>query len=560
MRTLTVRLLTTSAAIALSLQASAQPKPEEIKAGCEALAGKLTVAKDKIGLPSGNVRFVSSAFASKTELSLSERAPTPAAKINPATPDFCKLLGEIGPVDPSAPPIKFQINLPWNWNGKFLQYGGGGFNGVLITGLGLLPAAPYDKPAPLAQGYATVGTDSGHETKPGEAPQLFAANDEAFVNFAHAAYKKVHDVAVAVSEQTYGRKPGRYYFAGSSEGGREALTMAQRYPQDFDGVFARVPVINWAGLQHAGFRSGMVTMGDAWLSPAHVKLVHAATLAACDASDGVADGVVANPTACLRFFKVGDLKCKDGQTPDTCLNDGQIKAVETLRSVYKFPFPVANGLDDYPGWGIGGEGQPAAGPTGGWGAWWTGTAAPTWPLSQGNGIAWVYGAGGIAHVFAKNPALDVMKYNVEEHKARILEVSNLMDSTNPDLSAFHARGGRVIMLEHLADYAQSPYAGIRYYENVVKTMGAERAGQTIRLFTAPGVDHVGTGGPALVDMLGALDAWVEQGKPPAKLTLVEQEAVAPFQVKRAMPLCEWPAWPKHKGGDASKAENFECTQ
>jgi hypothetical protein len=136
-----------------------------------------------------------------------------------------------------------------------------------------------------------------------------------------------------------------------------------------------------------------------------------------------------------------------------------------------------------------------------------------------------------------------------------------MDSTNPDLAPFHARGGKVIILEHMSDYAQSPYAGIRYYENVVRTMGDEKAGQTIRLFTAPGVDHVGAGAPALVDMLGALDAWVDRGIPPGRLTVAEMELSAPqFPVKRSLPLCEWPAWPRHRGGDASKADSFDCVR
>src|SRR6202000_1201712 len=137
-----------------------------------------------------------------------------------------------------------EVTLPLAWNGRSLQYGGGGFNGVLITGVGLPPAAPFDGPSPLAKGFVTYGTDSGHETKPGEAPQTFAANDEAFVNFAHASYKKVRDAAVLLIERAYGSRPEKMYFVGSSEGGREGLTMAQRYPEDFDGIFARVPVIN----------------------------------------------------------------------------------------------------------------------------------------------------------------------------------------------------------------------------------------------------------------------------------------------------------------------------
>jgi feruloyl esterase len=142
--------------------------------------------------------------------------------------------------------------------------------------------------------------------------------------------------------------------------------------------------------------------------------------------------------------------------------------------------------------------------------------------------------------------------------ARIREVSALMDSTNPDLSAFARRGGKLIMLEYMADYAQSPYAGIRYFQAVQKRMGPERVRRFARLYTAPGVDHVGTGAPANVDMLSVLVAWVEKGKAPGDLVVVEQSLEATPKVLRARPLCQWPRWPKYKAGDANDAKSFGC--
>jgi Tannase and feruloyl esterase len=129
--------------------------------------------------PSATVRIDSATLQVASQLAVSERAPTPAARIAPANPVFCKVLGHIDPTDPKAPPIKFEVNLPVEWNGRSVQYGGGGFDGTLITGLGLPPAYPFDKPSPLARGFVTYGTDSGHESKPGEPPQVFALNDEA---------------------------------------------------------------------------------------------------------------------------------------------------------------------------------------------------------------------------------------------------------------------------------------------------------------------------------------------------------------------------------------------
>jgi feruloyl esterase len=444
------------------------------------------------------------------------------------------------------------------WNGRSVQYGGGGFNGVLITGVGLPPAAPFDAPSPLARGFATYGTDSGHESKPGEPPQLFAANDEAFVNFAHAAYKKVRDAAVVVIERAYGVKPEKMYYMSSSEGGRDGITMAQRYPDDFDGIFARVPVINWTGLQHAGTRAGLATMGDGWLRPAQVKLVHDAVLAACDAQDGVADALVEDAAGCMARFDPAALLCAAGAGGDQCLSQAQVSAIRTLHAPYRFPFPLANGITEYPGWGVSGEAARSYGPTGGWSAWWLGSAPPALPPQPENGIAWVFGAGGIQHIFTRDPDFDVRKYDPENFKARVREVSELMDSTNPDLAAFKAHGGKLIMLEHMSDYAQSPYAGINYFRAVQQRLGDRNVAEFARLYTAPGVDHVGSGAPSNVDMLSVLVDWVENGRAPGDLVALEQQPALPVTTDRALPLCQWPAWPHYKSGDPKTAASFAC--
>jgi len=303
-------------------------------AACAALSGAGT----------GATKIDAAALTEPKPLTVAAGGPTPTARINPATPQFCRVLGHIDPTDPKAPPIRFQLNLPLQWNGRSVQYGGGGFNGVLITGVGLPPAAPFDSASPLAKGFATYGTDSGHETRPGEPPQLFAANDEAFVNFAHASYKKVRDAAVMLIERAYGAKPEKMYYLGSSEGGREGLTMAQRYPNDFDGIFARVPVINWVGLQHAGTRAGLATMGDSWIRPAQVNLVHDAVLAACDAQDGIADALVEDAVGCKARFDPAKLLCVNGAGGDQCLGEAQVAAIRALQSPYRFSFALANGV------------------------------------------------------------------------------------------------------------------------------------------------------------------------------------------------------------------------
>jgi Tannase and feruloyl esterase len=556
--------LALASALAAFLGACSAPGPllgTNAQAACEALTGSVVEASriNGPGHVGGAATVLSASFHAATALTVAERGPTPAATITPALPQHCKVLGRIASADPRAEVINFQVNLPTQWNGKSVQFGGGGFNGVLINAQGLVPGAPYDKAAPLAQGYATVGTDSGHQNKPNVPPMVFAQNGEMLVNFAHAAYPKVRNVSVELMKLAYGRAPQKLYFVGSSEGGREGLTMAQRYPEAFDGIFSRVPVIHWTGLQFAGTRNGAATFGDGWLNPKQVKLVHDAQLRECDAADGLSDGVISNLDACRQRFDVASLRCVSGPASDSCLNEAQVRAVQTLRSPYTFPFPLANGLTTYPGWGLGGEDTTAFGPTGGWRAWWTGNAAPAIPPLPANGIAWFYGSGALQYFYASNPAVDPRSITPENTAARVREMSALMDSTNPDLSAFHARGGKLIVLEHLADYAQSPYAGIQYVEAVQKTMGA-KARDFVRLYTAPGVDHVGTGGPALVDMLGAVSQWVERGVAPTGLQLAEQSAKAPFVVQRTRPLCEWPTWPRYRAGDANAAASFDCVK
>jgi Tannase and feruloyl esterase len=142
----------------------------------------------------------------------------------------------------------------------------------------------------------------------------------------------------------------------------------------------------------------------------------------------------------------------------------------------------------------------------------------------------------------------------------VLQVSALMDSTDPDLSRFHAHGGKLVILEHMADYAQSPYAGIRYFQTVQSKMGTGRVDDFMRLYTAPGVDHVGSGAPANVDMLSVLVAWVEKGHAPGELTVTEQSLEASPKIVRARPLCPWPAWPKYKAGDVDDAGSFACVE
>src|SRR6516165_6293222 len=355
-----LRLVGASVAAVCNTVPAAPVELAEGAAPCAALAGR-SIEPALIGLPSGPARIASATV---------ERLPASPAAAEPSAA-YCKVLGEIAPLDPAAPSIRFEVNLPEQWNGKAVQYGGGGFNGVLITGLDPLRDARRDTPVPVARGYATWGTDSGHNNANLPEIQAFALNAEALENYAYASYKKVRDVAVEIARVRYGTAPRRIYFYGRSEGGREGLTMAQRFPADFDGIVSAVPAINFTGLQAAGARNSIALMGEGWLSPAKVKTLHKAVLDACDRLDGLADGIVSRYAACRTAFDPKKLRCPDGRDSDNCLTNAQIAAIETIHSPYMFSFPLANGVTYYPGYNYGGEDQ-----SGGMVAWTTGPKTP----------------------------------------------------------------------------------------------------------------------------------------------------------------------------------------
>jgi feruloyl esterase len=448
------------------------------------------------------------------------------------------VLGEIASLDPAAPPIQFQVNLPEQWNGRAVQYGGAGFNGKLVSGLEPLKDAPLDQAVPVARGFATWGTDSGHdETKLPEI-QAFALNSEALENFAFASYKKVRDVAVEIVRVRYGSVPRHIYYYGSSEGGREGLNMAQRFPTDFDGIVSIAPVINWVGLHAAATRNEMALKAAGSLTSTTLKALRRGVLHACDAADGLIDGVISNYGDCA--FDPTTLRCPDGADADNCLSEAQIDAVKTIHSLYTFSFALAHGIRSYPPYLYGGE-LPVAS-----------------KRSHGPAV--------VRYFFAGEPDLDPREFRPESFKARVERISALMDSMDPDLNLFRARGGKLILKENLADYAQSPLAGVEYYNRVVEKLGQAQVDSFIRFYVTPGINHGGKGVdllgdslPNRVDLLDAIDGWVERKMTPDMLIQVSQDGKAPFAIGASRPMCRYPDWPRYKGtGSPNNAANFEC--
>lgn len=540
------------------------PSAQVLRGTCPALAGT-TVPSSAIGLPSGNAVITSATFVPAAAQAVANGTTTPA------TPDFCKVQGNIAPVDPAAQPINFQVNLPTAWNGKAVQYGGGGYNGSLVNGMTPLRDANPDDPLPITRGYVTLGTDSGHQASTFAANAIgqFGMNDEMLANYGYASYKKVKDVAVKVMQAFYTQGPSRMYYFGGSEGGREGLTMAQRFPADYDGIVSVVPVVQLSMLFQSYIPHVRPQFSGGWMSPAKVATLAKFVSDTCDSLDGLADGIVSNYQACPARVNVDLLRCAGGtDTGTTCLSDAQIAVVKAMHAPYTLPFGVSQGATSYPAWPFyGNETTPdPVNPT--WTRWVTGSAAPTAAVDAATaGQHWLYGANFVRYFVARDATFDPLAFDPASYQARLQQVSSIIDSNNPDLAAFFARGGKLIMRENTADVAQSPQAGIDYFQAVQRKLGADAMEASARLYISPGSTHSGPGTsvtdgspiPTMVDLLDPLDRWVAGSQPPAEALVQSVKATAPpFALQASRLMCRYPAYPRFVGGDPKAATSYAC--
>ena len=357
----------------------------------------------------------------------------------------------------------------------------------------------------------------------------------------------------------------KIYYFGGSEGGREAMMMAQRFPNDFDAIVSVVPVVNYSGINLVRDKIAQLQQDGGWINPAKVKMMYNAVNAACDNLDGLADGVISAFEKCLSVFDSKTLRCPNGaDTGDTCLSDAQIEADRILHRPYQYPFALANGVTSFPGWTYGSEAQ-----AGGMVASVTGIEPAHFPIvsEKVQSISWTGTDGFMRYLIARDPKFNPLQFSAQEFAPRIREISDMFDATNPDLSVFVARGGKLIVKGNGADYRRSILQEITYYKAVVAKMGQARVDGFIRFYVTPGVDHPGNGVtisgaavPAKVDLLSALDDWADGGKAPAELVQVSQENKAPFKTLASRPMCLYPTFPNYSGqGDPNDASSFTCT-
>lgn len=521
---------------------------------CAALA-TLTVAPAAIGLPTSGAHVTD--------------AKSVAAA--PATPAHCLVSGEIAPIDPAAPPIKFQVALPLGWNGKVLGLGGGGFNGTIPPITSPLYAGSPTAAPPLVRGYAVFASDSGHSGD-GAVGGDFMLNDEALANYLGAALKKTRDTAVAVIAAAYGQAPSRAYFFGGSTGGREALWVAGRWPQDWNGVVAFYPARDLtAQVLGAQAVNRAFAAPGAFIPPAKRALLLGAAMEACDGLDGVKDGVISNVTGCNSHFvparasyKGKKLRCPDGKEGEDCLSDVQFKALAVMQTPWRFGFPLASGVTEFPGYnaytsdlgiktGANQTDQTLL-------VLGLGTAQPGYPLKPGVSLHAMYGDAFIRFGWVRDPAFNSLTFDPQhpgKYAGRISDLSKV-DSSDADLSAFAARGGKLLILHGQADMIVSSRVTELYYARLRAKMGGAKVDSFLRFYEVPGFSHgVSNTFNAAWDYLSAIEAWTERGKDPGENEVITDVTGVPG---RTRPLCRYPNWPKYKGtGDVNAASSFVCT-
>jgi hypothetical protein len=436
-------------------------------------------------------------------------------------PAYCRVTVASKPTPDSD--IKVEVWLPeaGTWNGKLLGTANGGFSGAL----------PYAALADaLTQGYAAVGTDTGHT---GDSLDFGIGHPEKIVDWAYRSIHEMTAIAKAVVTAAFARAPSKSYFSGCSTGGHQALSEAQRFPTDYDGIVAGDPGNNRINLIYGFLWSWLATHdadGAAILPSAKLPALAKAAVAACDKNDGLEDGVIDDPRTCR--FDPATLACT-GAESDTCLTPTQIDAVKKVYAGAK----TRAGVPLYPGWAPGSEA--------GWGQYITN---PKEPVRTGFFRDWVF----------QNPAWDARSFDWDKDVATVNAKYPFMSAMSTDLSAFKSRGGKLIMYTGLADPVTSPFDTFAYYDSVVKAMGGIDATKSFyRFFPAPGMAHCGGGaGPNTFDALAALEAWIEQGAAPDS---IPASHATNGHVDRTRPLCAYPLVARYRGtGSIDDAANFSC--
>lgn len=498
-----------------------------------------------VGIATLQTRFVHAADCAQltglklphTEITLAEtiaagafkQPPGAGAGGPPAPPDayahlpaFCRVAGTSKPTPDSD--IRFEVWLPVaNWNGKFVGVGNGVWAGS-ITHVAMVQ--------PLSMGYATAATDDGHQGSPLDA-SFAAGHPEKLADFGHRGPHEMTVNAKAVITAFYGTAANRSLFVSCSTGGRQGLMEAYRYPEDYNGISSMAPANPMVPLMVSSLWTGEATLKDAasHIPPQKFTLIHKAAVQACDARDGVTDGIISSPRTC--HFDPASLQCKSTDGPD-CLTAPQVAA---LRAIYQGPRDPRTGKAIYPGFEPGSEAMfPIQ------------TAGPL-PF----GAAYTY----MRDLVFKDPHWDFNSFDYDKDVARALQAGSAQLDVPPSGLDTFLSGGRKLLLSHgWADGLIPPMSTVNFYTDLTTHAGARRVDGT-RLFMIPGMGHCAGGdGPFVFDAISTLDKWVETGHAPERIVVSN----LPGAPTRTRPLCPHPQQAVYSGtGSTDDEKNFTCT-
>jgi hypothetical protein len=465
-------------------------------------------------------------------------AATPASGSVPAMPDYCKVTARI------LPKLNFEMRLPTNWNGKLHYSGGGGFDGSI----------PAVNASSLNLGYVDVSSDGGHTGSGIDAS--FAVNDPvALENFAQLSVPTVATTAKAITKIAYGQAPSRSYFEGCSNGGREGLMTALRFPTMFDGVIAMAPARKFIGQAEFVQRTArLVALPGGNMTPGKWSTLGSAVMSACDGLDGVADGIIANVNACTAAFNLSSLRCTGGgDAGDSCLSDAQIAGLTaqtspTVGSGATSATPYVTSFSPYHFWG-----EEAS---------QSGNSWPTW-YAQSNaafpGLGPLFTMSVVNNLLSTTPPSDWLAYDFKANSHVVESLAAQIDVTDTDLRPFASAGGKLLVWQGTSDIAVSPQGTIDYVNSVKASVGPN-ADAFMRLYVAPNVQHCGGGAGAdrTTALLPALDAWATSNAAPADLTAAKLDASGATVLSR--PLCRYPTFAKYRGsGSVNDAGSYVCS-
>jgi hypothetical protein len=506
-----------------------------VAAGALALCGEFAVAQNTSRFRDWKPSVLADALQAKPrtvcatlvsltgfELSVSTATLVPASS---GAPEHCQVLGQI------PPEIGFEVRLPSNWNGHLFMFGNGGYAGEALDAPGRAAIAR----SALTLGFAVAQTNTGHDGAV-EPLGTFAVNPQKFLDY---GYRAVHVTALSAKRilQAYYEEPLRHsYFDGCSTGGRQGLISAQRFPDDFDGIVVGAPVLNLSGTMFS-YVASQRALGSAAVPPEKLKIIAGAVYAKCDGTDGVTDGLIDDPRRCA-FNPSTDLpRCAEAEGPG-CFTAEQLRSLSTIYGGVK-----RNGVDFFPGWPVGAEIAPP--PSGRGGA--TASGWVPWLVAGPNGrpIQTTFGESFFRYMaFGRaTPSFDWLTFNLDTDLDKVQKARAVLDATDPDLSRFKTRGGKIVSYFGWADPALNPLMGVNYYDSVLQKLGPSTS-DFYRMFMIPGMFHCGDGvGVNAFDAFTPLVQWVERGTAPQSIL---GSRIVDGTTVRTRPLCPYLEVAKYK--------------